>query len=380
VDETKMNEYKSWCKWHPLKTVMLGRSYYPEYFRDVKNSKIQDCLIRIAEETEEDLLYFKGILQSFGCHVIRPKLDIKDNIMDFINDKGQTQQLSRPPLQPRDAQLVIGDKLVYISKDHPAIMERLKEYSSEYVNLYKDNIPTITNEFRADGIGRSTQQENEKRKWKEAKLAPCITTVNKDVYIDIKEIPSRASFQENFPELRFHTISIGGHSDGAFHTVGNGKIISIRNIMKYSETFPGWDVCYVKQNSKSYMRRFWDKKNQIRRGWWLPGEEDNDSFSDFVECWLKDWVGHAQETYVDVNVLVLDEKHVCVPKYNKDIFEFFAKHDIEPIIVPFRHRCFWDGGLHCMTLDLYRDGVCIDLFPDRTGPIHFKTKMRKRIE
>jgi hypothetical protein len=343
----------------------------------VKNSKIQDCLIRIAEETEEDLLYFKGILQSFGCNVIRPKLDIKDNIMDFINDKGQTTLLPRPPLQPRDGQLVIGDKLVYISKDHPAIMERLKEYSSEYVNLYKEDIPTITNELRAD---KDYGEENEKRKWKEAKLAPSITVVNKDVYIDIKEIPSRASLQENFPELRFHTISIGGHTDGVFHTVGEGKIISIKDIMSYSKTFPEWDVCYVKQNSKSYMNRFWDKKKQIRRGWWIPGEEDNDSFSNFVECWLEDWVGHAQETYVDVNVLMLDEKHVCVAKYNKDVFEFFAKHDIEPIIVPFRHRCFWDGGLHCMTLDLYREGECKDLFPDRTGPMHFKTQMRKRIE
>ena len=48
------NEYKSWCKWHPLKTVMLGKSYYPEFYRDIKNAKVKDCLVRIAEETGEE--------------------------------------------------------------------------------------------------------------------------------------------------------------------------------------------------------------------------------------------------------------------------------------------------------------------------------------
>ena len=33
--------------------------------------------------------------------------------------------------------------------------------------------------------------------------------------------------------------------------------------------------------------------------------------------------------------------------------------------VPFRHRWFWDGGLHCITLDLYREGTQQDYFPER---------------
>ena len=28
---------------------------------------------------------------------------------------------------------------------------------------------------------------------------------------------------------------------------------------------------------------------------------------------------------------------------------------IVPVIVPFRHRWFWDGGVHCVTQDLYRE-------------------------
>lgn len=38
---------------------------------------------------------------------------------------------------------------------------------------------------------------------------------------------------------------------------------------------------------------------------------------------------------------------------------------ITPHVVPFRHRYFWDGGIHCITLDLDREGKMHDYFPDR---------------
>ena len=43
---------------------------------------------------------------------------------------------------------------------------------------------------------------------------------------------------------------------------------------------------------------------------------------------------------------------------------FLKKHKMEPIHVPWRHRFFWDGGLHCITLDLNREGVQQDYFGD----------------
>jgi hypothetical protein len=38
---------------------------------------------------------------------------------------------------------------------------------------------------------------------------------------------------------------------------------------------------------------------------------------------------------------------------------------MEPIHVPFRHKWFWDAGLHCITLDLFRYGKQEDYFPER---------------
>jgi len=69
------NKYNSWAKWHPLKTVMVGKSFSPHYYRNLKNPKVKDCLVRIAEETEEDFKNYEKVLKDFGCEVIRPDLD-----------------------------------------------------------------------------------------------------------------------------------------------------------------------------------------------------------------------------------------------------------------------------------------------------------------
>jgi hypothetical protein len=51
--------------------------------------------------------------------------------------------------------------------------------------------------------------------------------------------------------------------------------------------------------------------------------------------------------------------------YNKQVFDALERFGITPHIVPFRHRYFWDGGIHCVTSDLHREGKQQDFFPDR---------------
>ena len=51
--------------------------------------------------------------------------------------------------------------------------------------------------------------------------------------------------------------------------------------------------------------------------------------------------------------------------YNEKVFKYFEKHGVTPHIVNMRHRYFWDGGLHCVTSDLHREGERKDYFPDR---------------
>ena len=103
-------------------------------------------------------------------------------------------------------------------------------------------------------------------------------------------------------------------------------------------------------------------RNKVGGRWWLKGEEHNDELINFVNTWLNDWVGYVEETVFDVNMLSLDENTIICNNYNKKAFEFFKKHKVEPIVFNFRHRYFWDGGVHCITQDLYREGTMEDYF------------------
>ena len=45
----------SWTHWQPLKQIVLGNCFEPEFFEDVKDTKLRDSLQRIIHETKEDL-------------------------------------------------------------------------------------------------------------------------------------------------------------------------------------------------------------------------------------------------------------------------------------------------------------------------------------
>ena len=158
-------------------------------------------------------------------------------------------------------------------------------------------------------------------------------------------------------------LPVDGHSDGNYHPIKPGAILSLNDVQTYSETFPGWDVCYLPDQSWAKVLKFMKLKQENSGKWWLAGEEDNAEFTHFVETWLQDWVGYVEETVFDVNVLMLDEHHCCVANPNNEqVNTFLKKHKVEPVYVPWRHRYFWDGGLHCITQELYREGTQKDYF------------------
>ena len=90
--------------------------------------------------------------------------------------------------------------------------------------------------------------------------------------------------------------------------------------------------------------------------WWIKGEEHNEDLIDYINTWLDDWVTYVEESVFDVNMVVIDQKNVIVNGYNKQVWEAFDRYGITPHIINFRHRYFWDGGLHCITSDIAREG------------------------
>jgi len=203
---------------------------------------------------------------------------------------------------------------------------------------------------------------------KEMDVLSTATTVRigKDIYCNNANATKEClSKPEIFEKYRMHYLNSNDHLDGVFCPVVPGLIISLNDISTYKDTFPDWEVVYLPDQSWDKIQPFMELKNKNRGKWWIPGEEYNDDVIETVDTWMSKWVGYVEETVFDVNMLVINEKNVIVNNYNKQVFNALERYGVTPHICNFRHRYFWDGGLHCNTSDLDREGSMKDYFPER---------------
>ena len=157
-----------------------------------------------------------------------------------------------------------------------------------------------------------------------------------------------------FPNYRIHALNIPGHCDGGLCLVKPGFGIGLKSQDNYKDTFPDWDIVSIEGESWDKVDGFMKMKSKNQGRWFVKGEEDNDDLVEFVDKWMSHWVTYVEETVFDVNMLVIDENNVICNGYNKKVFDAFERHDVTPHIVNFRHRYFWDDGLHCITSDISR--------------------------
>jgi N-dimethylarginine dimethylaminohydrolase len=290
---------------------------------------------RIAQETEEDYQRLIKLLETFGVESFR--IALEDNIEVY---RAGNRYLP-PPHCPRDYMSMVGDTF-YFESSH---FKHEHRYILDWIKLQGNPIVYDT------GVNGAAT-----------------TRVGCDLYFGTTlgtTVVDNGQYARQFPDYRTHVIDTQGHSDATFCPVKPGLIVSLHDVPTYRDTFPDWEVVYLPSQSWDAIPEFQQLKNRNRGKWWVPGEELNDEFTDYVESWLGHWMGYVEETVFDVNMLVVDEKNVICNNYNKTVFAAFARHGVTAHVLNFRHRYFWDGGLHCITSDLHRDGTQKDYFPER---------------
>lgn len=383
--------YNVFQHWDPLKVCIVGKSYSPEFYKFIKNSRVRSVMERIATETEDDYQKLIELLNSFGVNVLRP--DVTDNHADYLDSTGK---IMIPPMTPRDYSAMIGEKFYFnrripennrenaINKwneikgvSWPAYPpETADQYSKLDLNIKNEllefNLSDVFGKFdtRHNSWSNVLKQINNPIIYDTGINSAMVTRIGKDLYFGTDSYTQNqqhllASRRELFPEYRCHVVNSGGHTDGTFCPVVPGLIISLHDIPTYQDTFPDWEVVYLPGQSWEKVSQFLKLKRKNKGKWWVPGEELNDEFTDFVEQWLDKWVGYVEETVFDVNMLVVDQKNVVCNNYNKLVFDALERYGVTPHVINFRHRYFWDGGLHCITSDLHREGNIIDYFPGR---------------
>jgi len=366
--------------WDPLKVCVVGRSYPAEFYSWIKISHVRDLFEKIAIETEEDYQNIIKKLESFGVEVLRPEFPQST----FIQDRYLV-----PPMTPRDTMCMIGDKFYHgVGYDFKNFYDRVKDESwpecqdlSGFYNLPSwiqaecNDVHHLQNFVIHHPYAKIFDKiGNQSNKIVSANAqytsGAMVSRIGKDLYFatdryDVDVTGYKKIIDTEFTHTRNHVVNTGGHGDGTYCPVCPGLIISLQDVPTYADTFPGWEVVYLPGQSWTVVQPFLDLKNKNKGKWWIPGFEYDQSVIDIIETWLGHWTGYVEETVFDVNMLIIDPKNVMVFNYNKQVFDTLDRYGITPHVVPFRHRYFWDGGIHCVTLDLHRQGTMQDYFPQR---------------
>ena len=339
-----MSSVNSWCGFYGnLEEVWLG-DCYPSEFYDHLPSAVRDAFYTITEWTKQDLNKIERKLTELGVQVRRPQYTSIDHCLD-ANDN-----LYKPVVAARDDTFVLGNSL-YNLRNHFS------------VNPWKHCL----DEYRQSG---AMVHEISDGPWA-CVSPPCLVRMGRDIYLDwIYHEHVWGMICEPAVELaknyRVHVSMIDGHSDCVFCPVHEGLILTTSYKNSYETTFPGWEIFNINHMSRQRPVNMGGGFHQ----WHIPDTKihANKEFAQHIQSKAVDWVGQYIETVFDVNLLIVDDKNILSVGDDEETFEFLAKKGYNVHAFDFRCRNFWDGGMHCLTNDIRRQGDCPDFFQDRGNP------------
>lgn len=373
--------FKAYQPWDPLRTCIVGRSYPPEFFSWVKNTKARTALETVAEQSEEDFQLIIKKLQEFGVNVLRPDLPEETFFID---------RHIRPPITPRDHIGIIGTtvyenvsfnwplfyrnvrdsawpechsfeeftKLPQHIQDECYEVHQLSTWQKTH-NCYND----ILNFIRSQGNEIKSHVLWDLELFNRAMCWP----MGQDLIFgtwNSEERPSWANFSlqqqqdcidAEFANTHNHIFNTQGHADSSFCPVAPGLILSLDNL-NFSKLLPDWEVFYYKDGEAIKNNLLQDHRRASNK-FYIPGFDNDQDLVDLIESKFPNWIGYSAETVFDISILNIDEKNILTFGTHEPTLNLLEKRGITVHQIPFRHRWFWDGGVHCVTSDLDRDSA-----------------------
>jgi hypothetical protein len=384
--------YSVYQHWDPLKVCMVGRTYPPEFYTWIKDSKTRNKFETLAQETEED---YQGLIRlltdRFGVEVVRPEFPQE---LDSLYIDGKWVQ---PPTAPRDYFIMIQDRFwipkvpnashawsVFYRQNklnwwpdyvrpgdfYEAWPEYAQDIKTKFENFCKIDqahldaklsfYPHILDKIKQSGTEIVYTELDFINGCFVSRIGQDLYFATQTYYDDKQAILDQVNTL--FPDTRNHVVNSGGHGDAVYCPVTPGLIISLNDVPTYADTFPDWEVVYLPPSNYAHMREFEFSMKRNKGRWFMPGFEQDNNLVEMVDHYFDEWVGQVSETVFDVNILIVDPKNIVVSTHNDRVEQACARHGIEVHVVPFRHKYFWDCGIHCVTNDISREGQRQDFF------------------
>lgn len=320
--------------WSTLREVWLG-DVYPAAWYDHLEPAVRDVFHELTEITQQDLASIQDCLESFDITVRRP---VYDSIDHFVRDG----HLIKPQICPRDNFVAVGNTLHCHEQAQRAWRPWLDLYATDPHCRICINPISFLHGANVVRVGRDIIWD-----------------------LDVFEHDDPGLW----PEHRVYRVRNGGHMDGCFAILRPGLILANHYWQDYETTFPGWEIIqlddptYAAAPSTGYQQSY-----PVYNGkFWDTAVTSNRTFNQHIIDHALDWVGCYTETFFELNCLVIDPSNVVMLAENPVLAEDLDRRGIKVHWVPFRARSFWDGAMHCLTVDVRRDSTLVDYFPGRDG-------------
>ena len=322
-----MKPFNVWSEFQPLESVVVGNiNKVTEIDIPFLGQNHVDNFKRVFDYTFSDLDKIKNNLKKLNISVEQC------STYDLRSTNGYA-----PPLQPRDWFMVYGKDTIVPNQIRNYDKAKTQSLDHLFKNVIRGHYTDTANFLRCGNAIFYTNDFGEQG------------TVEGNYFVTdtMKKINS---------DVQLHEIKgVFGHLDGVIFFVRPGLLLSSLHKNELPFCLQNWDIidCSIPEAKHVKSVDVWGNLFEHRHKKFHPF---------IIEKWLWYKNTNPEETCWSINALSINEQCIMMPGYNKYVFNELAKRGVECIDLNLQSLDFWDGGLHCMTNELNRQGDCVDYF------------------
>jgi glycine amidinotransferase len=345
-----------YTEYDPLEEVIVGDSYSPGDLDHLLPNKSSSLFNRILEETKKDFDNLADFLTQGGITVTRPQ------VMKYPNHvamSGFDVKFPMGPTVPRDQYKVQGKTIV---QTYTSLTDRYFDglsYYKIFSDLFKQGYnwisqpsPPLVNVTPEDIWYVSGEIYHTRLQDRLLFHTATMFPVGDKIIINSKGPGNALGFEwlkRNLLDFKFIENMGGdnyGHIDHGFIMINDETVIhsgihwvplALRHLklIDVSEYVP-------KANTAQYKQDYINAGGRYTPAW--------------MEKYLDNWRGYNQDVCFDLNVLIIDRNNIIFGRPLPKLFQYLKTFGIESHVCEQRHMLYWEGGIHCSTLDIKRRG------------------------
>jgi len=347
-----------YTEYDPLEEVIVADSYLPGDLDHLFPNKSLSAFNRILDETKQDFDILADFLTKGGVKVTRPQ------VMKYPGHIAMSNfEIKFPmgPTVPRDQYKVQGKTIL---QTYTSLTDRYFDGLSYYkifsdlfdqgYNWVSQPSPPLVDVGPEDVWYVSGEIYRTRLKDRLLFHTATMFPVGDKIIINSKGPGNDLGFEwlkRNLPDFKFienHGTRAEnyGHIDHGFIMIDDETVI---------HAGIDWVPLSLRHLKLIDVEQYVPKAQttQYKQDYISAGGRYNLSW---IEQYLDNWRGYNQDVCFDLNVLIIDKNNLIFGRPLPELFKYLKTFGIESHVCEQRHMLFWEGGIHCSTLDIKRRG------------------------